>query len=422
MASNRGDQPNIVLVFTDDQGYGDIGCFGSPYIETPNLDEMATEGTKFTSFYAGAPICTPSRASLMTGCYAPRVGLEEGVLFPGDEEGLNPEETTIADLLSEQGYATTCIGKWHLGDTEPFLPTDHGFDSYFGVPYSNDMGATPGGGEYRELPLMRDAETIEAPADQTTLTQRYTEEAISFIEANQDGPFFCYLPHTMPHVPLETSETFADVSKRGDYGDVIQEIDWSVGRILETLERLNIEEETLVLFASDNGPWLEKEIDGGSAGRLTDGKFSIWEGGPRVPAIARWPGTIPEGTICSELVTAMDVLPTAARLAGTTPPGDRVIDGCDVGDLLHDPENADSPHDYYYYHTSQGELNAVRDADGLKLHLESGKLFDLHTDVEEQFDVADDHPDAVERLRSQAEAFAADLEANARPVGHLSQS
>jgi len=419
MPADTPEQPNVVLVFTDDQGFGDIGCFGSPYIETPSLDRMAAEGAKFTSFYVGAPICTPSRAALMTGCYPARVGLEDGVLWPGAEAGLNPEEVTIADLLGDQGYATTCIGKWHLGDREPFLPTNHGFDSYLGVPYSNDMGDEHSGGKYRELPLLRDTETIEAPVDQTTLTRRYTEEAVEFIEANRDGPFFCYLPHTMPHVPLETSETFAEVSKRGDYGDVIEELDWSVGRILETLDRLGIDEETLVLFTSDNGPWLSQEIDGGSPGHLTDGKFTVWEGGPRVPAIARWPGTIPAQTVCSELLTSMDLLPTLTNLADTSPPDDRIIDGKDVRDAFFDPEGFETPHDHYVYHTGGGDLNAVRDADGWKLHLESGELYHLHTDVEEAFDVADQHPDTVERLRAAAEEIATDLAENSRPVGRV---
>ncbi|MFB6081686.1 MAG: sulfatase [Halanaeroarchaeum sp.] len=409
--------PNVVLVFVDDQGFGDIGCFGSPYIETPNLDEMASEGAKFTSFYAGAPICTPSRAALMTGSYPSRVGLEEWVLFPGDGEGLHPDEVTIPEVLGEAGYASTCIGKWHLGDEEPFLPTNHGFDEYFGVPYSNDMGAAHSGGEYRELPLVRDTEVVEAPVDQSTLTRRYTEEAVEFVEDNRDGPFFCYLAHTMPHVPLHASEEYEDASKRGDYGDVIEEIDWSVGRVLETLERLGIEEETLVIYTSDNGPWLEKEVDGGSPGHLSGGKFSVQEGGPRVPAIARWPGTIPESSVCSELVATMDLLPTFANLAGVDLPDDRAIDGVDATELLTDPETAASPREHYLYQTGGGDLDAVRDDDGWKLRRDTGALYDLHEDVEERFDVADEHPEVVARLRETAAAVEADLDENARPVG-----
>ena len=419
MPTDLPEQPNVVVVFTDDQGFGDVGCFGSPYIETPNLDRMAAEGAKFTSFYVGAPICTPSRAALMTGSYPSRVGLEEGVLFPGDDEGLHPEEVTIADCLGDAGYASTCIGKWHLGDTEPFLPTNHGFDSFFGIPYSNDMGAEHSGGKYRELPLMRDTETIEAPVDQTTLTHRYTEEAVSFIEENQDGPFFCYLAHSMPHVPLETSEDFEGVSKRGDYGDVIEEIDWSVGQVLDTIDELGIAEETLVLFTSDNGPWLSKEVDGGNSGHLSDGKFSIWEGGPRVPAIARWLGAIPTESICSELVTSMDLLPTFARLAGTSPPDDRMIDGEDALDVLVDPEGVKSPHDHYFYQDADGNLGAIRDTAGWKLHLDSGELYHLHTDVEEEFDRAEEHPKIIEKLRSAADSFREDLRENARPVDRI---
>lgn len=416
------DRPNIVLIFTDDQGFGDIGCFGSPYIETPNLDRMATEGAKYTSFYVGGPICTPSRAALMTGCYPGRVGLEEGVLFPGDEEGLNPDEITLPEVLGEAGYASICIGKWHLGDTEPFLPTNHGFDHYLGVPYSNDMGDGQTGGKYRELPLMRDTEVVEAPVDQRTLTQRYTEEAVSFIEDHQDEPFFCYLPHNMPHVPLATSETFSAVSKRGDYGDVITELDWSVGRILSTLDRLDLDEDTLVLFTSDNGPWLSKEIDGGSAGHLRGGKQSVWEGGPRVPAIARWPGTIPAESVCSELWTAMDLLPTFAALARTTPPQDRVIDGADARAFLTDPESATASQDHYYYQSAGGDLNAIRDADGWKLHRERDQLYHLHTDVEEQYDLIEEHPGIADRLRREVADFEDDLATNGRPVGRIDRT
>ena len=419
MPTDTADPPNVVVVFADDQGFGDIGCFGSPYIETPNLDGMASEGAKFTSCYAGAPICTPSRASLLTGSYPARVGLEEWVLFPGDEEGLHPDEVTIPEVLDEAGYASTCLGKWHLGDREPFLPTNHGFDSYLGVPYSNDMGAAHTDGEYRELPLMRDTEVVEAPVDQSTLTRRYTEAAVEFIEDNRDGPFFCYLAHTMPHVPLHASEAFDGASRRGDYGDAIEEIDWSVGRILSTLDRLGIDEETLVIYTSDNGPWLEKGVDGGSPGHLSGGKFSVEEGGPRVPAIARWPGTIPAGSVCSELLTTLDLLPTLANLAGVDLPADRVIDGQDATALLREPDSADSPRDSYVYQIGGGDFGAVRDADGWKLRLDTDELYHLHSDVEERFDVADAHPEIADRLRETARSLATDLSENARPVGRV---
>lgn len=419
--SEAPPRPNVVVIFTDDQGYGDVGCFGSPYIQTPNLDRMAGEGCKFTSFNVGATVCTPSRAALMTGCYPSRVGLADGVLFKGTDEGLHPDERTIADVLGDAGYASTCIGKWHLGERDPFNPVNHGFDSYFGIPYSNDMGVQVEGGEYRHVPLMRGTEVVDEDVDQTTLTRRYTEEAVEFIEdhAGKEDPFFCYLPHTMPHVPLHTSEAFSEVSKRGDYGDVISEIDWSVGQILQTLENEGIDEDTLVIFTSDNGPWLSKGVDGGSAGPLAGGKQTVWEGGLRVPAIARWPGEIPAGTTCDELVTALDILPTLANLAGTEAPDDRVIDGEDAIDCFTDPEGCSSPHDYFYYHSYGGEVAAIRDCDGWKLHLESGELYDLHEDVEEEIDVADENPEIVERLRSEAESFATEIEIDARPVGQV---
>jgi arylsulfatase A-like enzyme len=409
----------VVVVVTDNQGYGDVGCFGAPYIDTPNLDRMATEGAKLTSFYVSQSICTPSRASILTGRYPARVGLDDGVLWPGSKTGLDPAEPTVADLLSERGYATTCIGKWHLGDNERFLPTNHGFDSYFGVPYSPDMGAAETDGEYRELPLLRDTDTVEAPVDLSTVTRRYTEEAVEFIETHRDGPFFCYLPHTAPHTPLRVGDRFRNTSERGRYGDVIGELDWSVGRVLDTLDRLGIGEETLVVFTTDHGPWSQKGVDGGNAGPLRGGIWSVLEGGLRVPTIARWPGEIPAGTVCSELLTAMDLLPTVANLAGTEPPADRVIDGEDITGLLRNPTTADTPHEYFFYHGGDGTLGAVRDAAGWKLHLESEELYHLHTDVEEAYDVAGEHPDTVERLRSRAAAFADDIEANSRPPGRV---
>jgi arylsulfatase A-like enzyme len=421
MPDTRPDDapPNVVVVFTDDQGFGDVGCFGSPYIDTPNLDRMADEGVRLTSFCVGAPICTPSRAALLTGSYPNRVGLGSGVLFPDDDEGLAPDERTVADALSAAGYATACVGKWHLGDHERFLPTNHGFDSYLGVPYSNDMGAAHSEGQYRELPLLRDTETVAAPVEQATLTRRYTEEALSFVETHRDEPFFLYLPHTMPHVPLHASEAFDGESYAGDYGDVIEEIDWSVGRLLDRLDELGLSEDTLVVFTSDNGPWLEKGVDGGDAGPLRGGKFETWEGGVRVPAIARWPGEIPAGTVCRELVTAMDVFPTAAALADATLPAERPIDGENVLPLLRDPEGADSPHDYYAYHDAGGNLQAIRNAVGWKLHRDREELYYLPEDVGETVDRYDDHPDVVERLRTAADRIEADIDTNSRPAGSV---
>jgi len=421
MPDTRPDDapPNVVVVFTDDQGFGDVGCFGSPYIDTPNLDRMADEGARLTSFCVGAPICTPSRAALLTGSYPNRVGLGSGVLFPDDDEGLAPDERTVADALSAAGYATACVGKWHLGDHERFLPTNHGFDSYLGVPYSNDMGAAHSEGQYRELPLLRDTETVAAPVEQATLTRRYTEEALSFVETHRDEPFFLYLPHTMPHVPLHASEAFDGESYAGDYGDVIEEIDWSVGRLLDRLDELGLSEDTLVVFTSDNGPWLEKGVDGGDAGPLRGGKFETWEGGVRVPAIARWPGEIPAGTVCRELVTAMDLFPTAAALADATLPAERPIDGENVLPLLRDPEGADSPHDYYAYHDAGGNLQAIRNAVGWKLHRDREELYYLPEDVGETVDRYDDHPDVVERLRTAADRIEADIDTNSRPAGSV---
>jgi len=416
------ERPNVVLVFTDDQGYGDLGCFGSPYVETPNVDRLAAEGARFTDFQA-APICTPSRAALMTGSYAARVGLGEGVLFPGDDEGLHPDEVTIADVLSGAGYATTCIGKWHLGDHHPFLPTDHGFDSYFGIPYSNDMRPdnTHGGDSHPPLPLVRDDEVVEAEPDQSQLTRRYTDEAVSFVEdrAGDDEPFFCYLAHTMPHVPLHASEEFAGGSYGGLYGDVIEEIDHGVGRLLDALEREGVADDTLVVYTSDNGPWLTMGHDGGNSGPLRGGKQSAYEGGHRVPAVVRWPGVVPEGTVCRELATTMDLLPTLAGLAGAADavPTDRVLDGVDIRSLLEDPESADTPREGFAYFDSGGDLRAVRDDAGLKYYPEEGELYDLHRDVSERTDVSEERPDAVARLRERFEAVAADLEANGRPVG-----
>ena len=355
--------PNIVLIFTDDQGYQDIGCFGSPLIKTPNLDRMAEEGVRLTDFYSANSVCSPSRAALLTGCYPNRVGVT-GVLFPRHSTGLNPSETTIAEILGERGYATACFGKWHLGHKKPFLPTNHGFDSYFGIPYSNDMSIDPTMAisatvRWREgasleqfrkskpkknwVPLFENGQVVEYPADQTTLTQRYTERALAFIESNKERPFFLYLPHTMPHIPLFASDGFRGKSARGPYGDTIEEIDDSVGQILAALDRHSIADKTLVIYTSDNGPWKLTGGRGGSAYPLRGYKFSTYEGGMRVPCIMRWPSKIPAGSVCREIAATIDLLPTLSRLAGCELPTDVVIDGRDIRPLLFYPTTAPSP-------------------------------------------------------------------------------
>ncbi|NQU20436.1 MAG: sulfatase [Candidatus Nealsonbacteria bacterium] len=415
--------PNFVLIFADDQGYQDVGCFGSPKIKTPALDRMAKEGRRFTDFYSAAPVCSASRAALMTGCYCARVGVT-GVFFPNrSRQGLNPDEVTVAEVLKTRGYATACVGKWHLGDEKQFLPTRQGFDSYFGIPYSNDMSITRDG--RRGPPLMRDEEIVEHPADQTTLTKRYTEEGVKFIRANKDGPFFLYLPHTMPHVPLFASEKFKDTSARGLYGDVIEEIDWSVGQILDTLRELDLAENTLVLFTSDNGPWLSKGKNGGCALPLRDGKFSTWEGGMREPCIMWWPGKVPADTTCSEVAATIDVLPTFAKLAGADVPRDRKIDGRDISKLISGNPDARSPHDTYFF---RGQ--AVR-AGKWKLHLKARDtvkkrpdqtfpaLYDLSTDIGEDHNVATENPDVVDRLTKLLQQHNEEIAANKRPVGKM---
>ncbi len=433
-SSGANEKPNFIIIFCDDLGYGDLGCFGSKKHRTPNIDRMAAEGMRFTSFYVTSGVCTPSRASLMTGCYPRRVnmhksGRQEWVLFPVAKKGLNPEEITIADLLKEQGYATVCVGKWHLGDQPKFLPTRQGFDYYYGIPYSNDMGA-----EQRKknppLPLLRNENVIEAPVDQNTLTKRYTEEVIKFITANKDKPFFVYLPHTMVHNPVHSSETFRGKSANGGYGDATEEIDFSTGEILATLKKLGIDDRTLVVFTSDNGAakrW------GGSNLPLSGFKGSTMEGGMREPCVMRWPGRIPAGKTCDELATTMDLLPTFAKLAGTNAPSDRIIDGRDIWPLMAGKKDAKSPHKAFYYYRMD-QLQAVRSGNW-KLHLQYDikkksqttkaplKLYDLNADIGETNNVADQHPDVVNRLISLAKKARDDLGdvgrkgKNQRPAG-----
>ena len=432
--------PNFIVIFTDDQGYEDIGCFGSPKIKTPNLDKLAAEGRKFTSFYSANSVCSPSRAALMTGCYPTRVSVP-GVLFPRHKEGLNPDEITIAELLKTKGYATSCIGKWHIGHKPKFLPTRQGFDSYFGIPYSNDMTIDPEAKlaaniilregftldriknekpKKNLVPLMRNEEVIEYPCDQTTLTKRYTEEAVRFIEKNEDKPFFLYLPHTMPHIPLFASKNFKGKSERGPYGDTIEEIDWSVGQIMKTLRENNLDENTLVIYTSDNGPWKLKEGRGGSAYPLRGYKFQTYEGGMRVPCIMSWKGKIPSGTVCDEIGATIDLLPTFANLAGAKIPDDRIIDGKNIWPIISGKEGALSPHDIYYYYKGnrlesarQGKWKIRRSGK----QSQSVELYNLEDDISESKNLSPKNPELIEVMLKKMDEFDKDLKLSQRPIG-----
>lgn len=424
--------PNIVLIFTDDQGYGDLSCFGSTEVATPRIDRMAAEGMRLTSFYVPAPVCTPSRAGLMTGCYPKRVSMATGsdfvVLLDGDPKGLNPSEITIAEILKTRGYATGIFGKWHLGDQAEFLPTRQGFDEYYGIPYSHDIHPFHPKQDHFQFPALPffDGETvIEMDPDADFLTKRLTDRAVDFIERHKEEPFFLYLPHPIPHRPLHVSpESFEKVS--GSIADRIEaepegsidyeardelfeqaiaEIDWSVGQILDALKAQGLDEDTLVIFTSDNGPAV------GSAGPLRGRKGSTFEGGMREATVVRWPGRIAAGTESDELLTSMDLLPTLARLAGGAAPSDRAIDGKDIWPVLLGVEGARSPHEAFFYHR-QNSLMAIRSGKW-KYHRPTnnfaGGLFNLETDIGETEDVSAGHPRTLARLKGLMADFESEL-------------
>jgi len=433
IAQNKTSKPNIIIVFTDDQGYQDVGVFGSPLIKTPNLDKMAENGIKFTDFYSASSVCSPSRAALLTGAYPPRVGVPK-VLWPNLPGGLPNEELTIADMLKTQNYANACIGKWHLGDKDQYMPTAQGFDMYYGIPYSNDMSVYPKAKVsenvlFREgmtidslrqekwrggvVPLTEQNEIIEYPVDQSTLTQRYTKKALEFIKENKEEPFFLYLAHSMPHIPLHASPEFKGKSARGLYGDVIEEIDWSMGRILETLESLGIDGNTLVIFTSDNGPWDLKDGQGGSALPLRGYKFQTYEGGMRVPMIAQWKGVIPSGVVCSELASTIDILPTIAYLTESEV-SEKPMDGRNIWPLLSGDKKAKSPHTkdgFYYYSGNTAE--AVRSG-AWKLRVVKGEieLYNLEKDISETENVALKNPKIVKKLQKMLSGYDADLKSS----------
>jgi arylsulfatase A len=432
-----GEPPNVVIIFADDLGYGDLGCYGAKGWATPNIDRLAKEGVRFTDFYVAQPVCSASRAALLTGCYPNRVGIQ-GALGPAATHGLAASETTLAEVLKAKGYATAAIGKWHLGHRPAYLPTRHGFDQYFGLPYSNDMWPLhpeAKKGAYPPLPLFDGESVVDAEvtaADQETLTKRYTERSIKFIAESRGKPFFLYFAHSFPHVPLYVGERFTGSSKQGRYGDVIQEIDWSVGEVMKALAEAGVEKNTLVIFTSDNGPWLSYGNHAGSAGGLREGKGTVWEGGVRVPFVARWPESIPAGAVQSEPAMTIDLLPTIARLVGADLPK-RAVDGGDVGPLLRVEKGGSNAERAYHFYYNANELQAVRKGrwklilphayrtmngqapgkDGrpgkyrmVKAGLE---LYDLVEDPAETRDLATQRPDVVASLQKDVEAARADL-------------
>jgi arylsulfatase len=434
-------RPNIVIIFTDDQGYADVGCFGAKGFKTPNLDRMANDGMRFTNFYVSQAVCSASRASLLTGCYSNRVSIY-GALMPWMKVGLNPQEETIADILKQQGYATGIFGKWHLGHGKEFLPLQQGFDEYLGLAYSNDMWPVDFDGspateghkmKYPALPLIDGNEKvaeIRTLQDQNTLTNRYTQRAVKFIEKNKKRPFFLYVPHSMPHIPLGVSDKFRGKSEQGMYGDVMMEIDFSVGQILKALKKHGLEDDTLVVFTSDNGPWLKFGNHAGSTGPLREGKGTMWEGGARVPCIMRWPGHIPAGTVCDKIAATIDLLPTIAAITEAELPKEK-IDGVNIQALLEGQKEA-NPRDHYYYYYGE-ELRCVRQGKW-KLHfpheyrsyegVEPGMdgfggpyakgttelaLYDLDNDIGERNNVAEKYPQIVQRLEVLAQKIREEL-------------
>jgi len=431
--------PNFVVIFTDDQGYNDLGCFGGNHVSTPNIDKMAAEGMKLTSFYVAAPLSSPSRAALMTGSYPKRIGLASGsryiVLLSEDNWGLNPSEFTIAEILKERGYATGIFGKWHLGDRPMFLPTRHGFDEYFGIPYSHDIHPYHPRQEYFRfppLPLYEGETMIERDPDADYLTQRLTEKAVNFIDSHRNEPFFLYIPHPLPHAPLHVSPDFMETvpdsirillteetntidyhTRRQLFPQAIAEIDWSVGEIMKALKRNGLDNRTLVLFTTDNGSAI------GSAEPLRGRKGSTYEGGMRVPAIVRWPGKIAEGEVCDELLTSMDVLPTLAFLAEADLPNDRIIDGKNIWPVLSGEAGAVTPHDRFFYHRGN-DLIAVRSGKW-KLHRlreNEFELYNLDEDIAETLDLADSQPDLVRNLNRMMDEFNLEMEDSLKTRPH----
>ncbi len=440
---SKQNPPNIVLIFFDDMGYGDLGCYGALDVSTPHMDQLAMEGIRFTNFLTAQAVCSASRAALLTGCYPNRIGIS-GALFPNAPNGIRAGEMTLAEMLKQKNYHTGIFGKWHLGDKKEFLPLQHGFDEYFGLPYSNDMwpvhyDGTPATDwkkdRFPPLPLMEGNESISIiknHEEQGTLTKQYTQRAVSFIENNRKHPFFLYLPHSMPHVPIAASSGFKGKSKQGPYGDVIMELDWSVGKVLQALKENKLEKNTLVIVTSDNGPWFNYGNHAGSSGGFREGKGTSFEGGHRVPCIVRWPGKLPQGKICNQLCSTLDLFPTLASLSGSSLPQHK-IDGIDILSLFMNPEGP-SPREVFYYYYRRNALEAVRKGNWKLVLPHPGRsyenqlpgkdgfpgaapedvaiapgLYDLRRDPAERYDVHAANPGIVGELTALAEAARDDL-------------
>ncbi|MCX6837155.1 MAG: sulfatase [Verrucomicrobia bacterium] len=440
-SSQAAALPNIVILFMDDMGYADVGCFGAHGYQTPNIDKLAASGRKFTNFHVAQPVCSASRTALLTGCYPNRVGIH-GALGPSSKHGINSAEMTIAELVKQKGYATAAVGKWHLGSLPQFLPVKHGFDEYYGIPYSNDMWPyhpQSKKGAYPKLPMIENDKVVDAevtPEDQTRLTTAYTERGVRFIENNKKQPFFLYLAHSMVHVPLFVSEKFKGKSGKGLFADVMMEVDWSVGQIVDTLKKNGLEDNTWIIFTSDNGPWLSYGDHAGSAGPLREGKGTCWEGGTRVTGIMKWPAKIPAGTTTDTMMMTIDVLPTIAHVIDAKLP-DHPIDGMNCWPIVAGEPGAKNPHDFYAYYYEQNQLQAITSGDGRwKLQLPHGyrslpsgqpqatggipalykqvkieqpELYDLYTDLSESKNLASQFPDQVAKLQQHAESIRAEL-------------
>ena len=435
LSGNDQARLNVIVIFTDDQGYQDLGCFGSPDIRTPRIDQMAREGMRLTSFYSANPVCSASRAALLTGCYPKRVLAEKTVLFPRDTVGLNPKETTLADMFKGEGYATACVGKWHLGHHPEFLPTRQGFDSYFGIPYSNDMSHPEGAkrpkyGEWDtywkdrqssalwQTPLLRDEKIIEHPVEQRTITRRYTDEALSFIRQSKDAskPFFLYLAHSMPHVPLYLPDALHNPDSSNPYNDVIEHIDAQVGRILDLLTQLELSRNTLIIYTSDNGPWLRFNHHGGKALPLREGKGTTFEGGMRVPCVVWGPGRIKPGSESDEIISTIDLLPTLSSITGTELKTNGPIDGLDQSKMLLG-EGPSVRHEFLYY---TREVQAIRQGQyKLRKTGKNAELFDLANDIGEKQNIAKKKPELAQKLLLRMQQLDSQITAGMRPIGTL---